>query len=209
MGKQVNEILNGICEGLGYIKKREFYIKQISPNIYSTLFFNIASYRIKYHRLVAPNIGIRYDNVEKLLLEISSKERLKKLKIPDTLSEHIGYIMPIHTWKEWDFIEPGTNSEVIINDLRNTLQKYSIEYCERFQEIDKVIDEIKSRTWNPFNYRCYLRLPILYYFSGHKQEGIDFINRAFQEGFSEADILFTDEYISNYMRLPDNPEDIK
>ncbi|MDE6872079.1 MAG: hypothetical protein K2J62_08190 [Bacteroidales bacterium] len=209
MSKQVNDSLKEICRSLGYEKKGDFYIKPFSSNIYLTIRFSIASYRIKGHRLVAPMIGVRYEDVEKILQEISPDERLIKSRNPNTISEHIGYIMPIDDWKEWDFIEHGNTPEFIINDLREALQKYSIEYCKRFLTIDDIIAKIESEAWNPSNYSLFRRLPILYYLTGYKQKGIKFINRVFKEGFSEADLLFTNEYISNYMKLPDNPHDIK
>ncbi|MGM9764371.1 MAG: hypothetical protein ACI3ZQ_10170 [Candidatus Cryptobacteroides sp.] len=209
MGKQVNAILKEICNNLGFVKKGNFYIKPMFANIYLTVCFNIASYQIKGHRLVAPRIGLIYDDVEKILRKISDAEWLKANRYTNTISEHIGYIMPVHTWKEWDLIEPGTNSEAILNDLKDSLQKYSGVYCRQFSNIENVIMMIEGKRLGSANSELFVRLPILYYLAGHKQKGIEFINRAFKEEYSEADILFTEEYISNYMKLPDNPLDIK
>lgn len=202
MGKQVNATLKEMCMSLGFVKKGDFYIKPFSSDIYSTIYFSIASYRIKGHRLVAPRIGVRHEDVEKLLQEIAPDERLRKYRIPNTISEHIGYIMPIHDWKEWDLIEPGTNSEVILNDLKDSLQKYSDVYCRRFSSIENIIALADRKSWNPCNYSLFKRLPIMYYILGYKQMGIDFINKTLSKGYCEADRLFTEEYISNYMNLP-------
>ena len=209
MGKQVNAILKEISNDLGFVKKGNFYIKPMYANIDLTIFFSIASYQIKGHRLVAPRIGLRYDEVEKILRKISDAEWLKANRYTNTISEHIGYIMPIHTWKEWDLIEPGTNSEVILNDLKDSLQKYSGIYYKQFSNIGNVISMIEDEPWGSANYDIFMRLPVMYYLIGRKQMGIDFINKALTKGFCEADEIFTEEYISNYMKLPENPSDIK
>lgn len=211
MGKQVNDILKKICAEIGYVQKRDKYIgniymKSVSTNIYSTICFNIASYQIKGHRLIAPIIGVIYSDVESLLRRVS---KFDPRKYSNTIDEHIGYIMPVHDWTEWDLIEPGTNSEVVLNDLKSALLKYSIIYYERFSNIENVIAKAEDMPWGPAYYSLLVRLPIMYYLAGRKRSGERFINRAFEKGYNEVDKIFTDEYISNYMSLPDNHLDAK
>ncbi|MGM9764376.1 MAG: hypothetical protein ACI3ZQ_10195 [Candidatus Cryptobacteroides sp.] len=210
MGKQVNTILKEICGSLGYeyYKKGDIFVKPYTTNIISTIGFMIASYRVKGHRFIAPIIGVILEDVEKILRVVSGAEYLKKYRYTNTVSEHIGYIMPMHKWKEWDLIEPGTNSEIILDDLKESLRQYSDVYCRRFSSIEDVIAVTDMKYWNPCNYALFERLPIMYYIIGRKQKGLDFINKALKE-FLDADMLFTEEYISNYMKLPDNPLDIK
>ncbi len=209
MGKIVNDILKEICTDLGFVRKKDLYIKPVSDNIYLTIFFSIASYRVKGYRFVAPRIGMIYEDVEKTLRDVSKSEWPKGITT-NTISEHIGYIMPIHEWKEWEFVEYGTNSK-IINDfkgklrkynLKRTLKKYSDIYCAQFSDIENAIKMIESKPWGSAYSILFRRLPIMYYLTGKKQKGIDFINRAFAEGYSEANIIFTDVYISNFEKLP-------
>lgn len=210
MGKQVNALLKEICGSLGYVykKKGDIFLKQYSTNVISTIGFMIASYQIKGHRLIAPLIGVIHEDVEKILREVSTNEYIKKYPYTNTIFKHIGYIMPMHDWKEWDFIEPGTTSEAVINDLKESLVRYSDIYCQRFSKLEDVIVAAEGKYWNAFNYGLFERLPIMYYLIGRKQKGIDFINKSLAK-YDGADMLFTEEYISNYMKLPENPSDIK
>lgn len=202
MGKIVNDILNEICSELGFVRKKYIYIKPVSDNIYLTISFSIASYQVKGYRFVAPRIGMMYEDVEKTLRDVSELDLLKRIRYTSTISEHIGYIMPIHDWKEWIFVEYGTNSKVLINDLKKSLKKYSEIYCAQFSNIENVIEMIEDKGWGSAYSKLFARLPIMYYLTGQKQKGIEFINRAFTEGFSEAEIIFNDVYRSNFEKLP-------
>ena len=99
MGKQVNALLKEMCSSIGYIKKGELFIKEINSDTYSTVHFNLASYQIKGHVLVAPMIGLHYERVEKLLKYISNYSWLKRYN--NTIYEHICYIMPNDAYVEW------------------------------------------------------------------------------------------------------------
>lgn len=203
MGRQINSILKEICSSLGFVyKKGDIFVKPYTANIISTIGFMIASYQVRGHRLIAPQVGVIFKDVEKILREVSGKEYLKKYLYTNTIHEHIGYIMPVHAWKEWDFIEPGTTPEEILDDLKESLSQYSEAYCRRFSNIEDIIAVAEGKAWNPSNYNLFERLPIMYYLTGCKQKGIDFINKAL-DVFLEADMLFTEEYVSNYMKLPE------
>lgn len=200
MGKQVNALLKDMCSSIGYTKKGEMFIKEINSETYSTIFFNLASYQIKGHVLVAPMVGLHYERVEKLLFDVSHYSWLKRYN--NTIYEHIGYLMPSHTFAEWDFFEYGTTPENIINNCKNAIQKYASAYYEQFSNLYDVIRYIlENKSWNPINYGSFARLPILYYLVEQKQDGVDFINKALMN-YSEANTLYTDEYISNYIKLP-------
>lgn len=203
MGKQVNATLKEMCTSLGFVYRRRenMYIKQYSANVISTVSFMIASYQTKGHRLIAPLLGVIYEDVEKLVREIAPS-RFKEVGYENTISEHIGYVMPIHDWKEWDFVEPGTNSDILINDLKNSIKEYTDTFSKRYSNIQDAIALADRKSWNPCNYSLFKRLPIMYYILGYKQMGIDFINKTLSKDYCEADRLFTEEYISNYMNLP-------
>lgn len=178
-------------------------MKPFADNIYSTIFFNIASYQIKGHRLIAPQVGMLYENVEKLLREVSDAEWLKRLKYTNTLSIHIGYVMPENDWKQWDLLEPGVNPDYVLNDLRDSLQKYSMVYCDRYSKLDDVIEMIENTQWGSANYQLFERLPIMYYLSGCKHMGEVYINRTRTRNYPDANVLYTDTYIFNYLKLPE------
>lgn len=200
MGKHVNALLKEMCSSIGYIKKGELFIKEINSDTYSTVHFNLASYQIKGHVLVAPMIGLHYERVEQLLKDIANYSWLKRYN--NTIYEHIGYIMPNDACVEWDFLEYETNPENTINSFKNAIQQFARVYYERFPNYESIISYIlENRSWNPINYHCYARLPILYYLVGQKQKGIDFINKALMN-YCEANMLYTDEYIANYIKLP-------
>lgn len=201
MGKRVNTLLKDMCNSIGYVKKGEMFIKEINSDVYSTIFFNLASYQSKGHVLVAPMVGLHYERVEKMLIKVSNYSWLKRYN--NTIYEHIGYLMPSHTFAEWDFFEYDTTSETTVNNCKNAILKYARVYYERFSDLENVIQYIlENKSWNPINYGCFARLPILYYLVGRKLDGVDFINKALVN-YCEANTLYTDEYIANYIKLPE------
>ena len=214
MGKKVNSLLNDICTSLGYTKKGDLFIRPITSDINLTIFFNLAARQIKGHVFVAPFIGLQYNNVEKLVREVSQSEWIKGYT--STINEHIGYIMETHTWKEWDFIEREADDKSLLKSLKNTLKtyfdikdlkkslvKYPDIYYKQFSDIEKIIEYIEnSKKCGSANYELYRRLPILYYLSNRKQMGIDFINKTLTNGYCEAEMIYTDIYIENFNKLP-------
>lgn len=200
MGKQVNSLIKSICEDLGYVKNGLIYVKKTSTDISSSISFNLTAYQTKGHVLVGPRIGVYCGEVEKILIIVAQSEYIKGYA--HTISEHIGYLMPESTWKEWDFVEHGITQKSVINDFREAILKYTTIYYENFSSIDKIIAIIESTKWGSANYNLLLRLPILYYMANRKQDGIDYINETLTK-HSDASILFSDVYISNYLKLPD------
>ena len=90
MGKKVNSLLNDICTSLGYTKKGDLFIRPITSDINLTIFFNLAARQIKGHVFVAPFIGLQYNNVEKLVREVSQSEWIKGYT--STINEHIYHL---------------------------------------------------------------------------------------------------------------------
>lgn len=206
MGKNVNNILKGICTDLGYVKKNDAFLKPITYNVWSTIRFSTSTRHTKGHCFVAPFIGLHFCSVEKILCEILKK----KPECQSTIFDHIGYLMPDSWWKTWEFLENEPNSPKLIDDLKEAIQKYSMVYYERFPDIESLISYIADEGLSRCNYQYPFleRIPVLYYLANNKQFGRYFIDRALKKN-SNISFIFTDEYISNYMKLPDNPEDIK
>ncbi len=214
MGKIINRLLSDICTNIGYTKKGDLFIKPVSNDISLTIFFNLASRQIKGHVLVAPFIGLQYHNVERLVRDVSQSEWIPEHT--STIDEHIGYIMPIHTYTEWHFVEQEYNHNSSLQSLKNTIKKYfevrdlkkslvkySDIYHKLFSDIEKIIEYIENnKQWGSANYELYRRLPILYYLANRKQKGIDFINHALNNGYCEADMIYTNTYIENFNKLP-------
>lgn len=69
-------------------KKGDLFTKPITSDINLTIFLNLAARQIKGHMLVAPFIGLQYNNVEKLVCEVSQSEWINRYT--HTINEHIG-----------------------------------------------------------------------------------------------------------------------
>ena len=115
-------------KNLGFKKKQFYYYKQWDENTYLTIGFGIASLILSGHRLVSPNIGICYVDVNRLYEQLSGRETTNY--IYPTISKGLGYIMPENTYKEWDFVENSDNTHVF-EDLLKNIQKHGFLYQER------------------------------------------------------------------------------
>lgn len=199
MGKRVDSILRNTCERLGYTKKGYLYIKPISPGISSTICFNIVSRQNIGHCLIGPRIGLIFEDVEKLLRDVTQAEWLKCRT--NTISEHIGYLMPQNHWTEWDFVEHESTPECVIEDFSNALSLYSNAFFNEYPSKEKLISYIEGLSWGSAYFDLFLRLPILFYCVGRKQDGLDYMTNALSK-HDDSRTLFTDMYFSNYSKLP-------
>ena len=197
METNINQVLKELCQDLGYKKKGYLFYKQLTSEVSSTVGFNISSGQTITHRSVAPQIGVRYETVEKLLAEIADEDWCKVFS--STISSHIGYLMPENKWIEWDFDKSCENVIPFVENLSAAIQKYAVTYYEEFASLDKIISFSEGLKFGSANYDLFIRLPIMHYLTGDKSKGMEFINNVIMN--YPEDYLFTEKYISNFEKL--------
>ena len=70
MKSNLNQILKDLCGNLGYKKKGYIFYKQLTSEVSSTIRLSNLSGMTITHRSVAPYIGVRFETVERLLVDI-------------------------------------------------------------------------------------------------------------------------------------------
>lgn len=197
MGTNINQVLKELCQDLGYKKKGYLFYKQLTSEVSSTVGFNISSGQTITHRSVAPQIGVRYETVERLLIEVVDEDWCKGFS--STISSPIGYLMPENKWIEWDFDKYCENVIHFVENLSSAVQKYAVSYYEKFATLDMIISFLEGLKFGSAKYDLFIRLPIMYYLTGDKSKGMGFINNI-RMNYPE-DYLFTEKYISNFEKL--------
>ena len=188
----VQKELDQRLKNLGFKKKQFVYYKQWSENTYLTIGFGIASFLLPGHRLVSPNIGICYVDVNRLYEQLSGRETTNN--IYPTVSKGLGYIMPDNTFKEWDFAENKDNTATYDN-MFNAITTHGFAYITEKDRHNRIVDFFKTREKAP----CQI-LSISYFLNGEKEKGLQVFNE-FLERISRRP---TDEEI----RKGKNPENV-
>jgi hypothetical protein len=169
----VQKELEQRMKNLGFKKKQFHFYKQWNENVYMTISFGISSFRLSGHRFVSPTIGICYVDVSRLYEQLSGREIIKN--IYPTVSEGLGYIMPVNTYKEWDFVENQDNTATY-DDMFNAITTYGFAYITAKDRHNRIVDFFKNREKAP----CQI-LSISYFLNGEKEKGLqvfnDFIER--------------------------------
>jgi len=164
----VQKELDQRLKNLGFKKKQFIYYKQWDENTYLTIGFGIASFVLPGHRFVSPTIGICYVDVSRLYEQLSGREILKN--IYPTVSEGLGYIMPVKTYKEWDFVENQDNTATY-DDMFNAITTYGFAYITEKDRHNRIVDFFKNREKAP----CQV-LSISYFLNGEKEKGLQIFN---------------------------------
>lgn len=147
---------------LGF-KKKTVYYKQWGENVYLTVHFGIASFLLPKHRLVSPDIGICYVDVNRLNEQLSGREITND--IYPTVGKGLGYTMPVNTFKEWDFAENQDNTATY-DDMFNAITTYGFAYFtgkDRHSMIVGLYENIQV-------------LSISYFLNGEKEKGLQVFN---------------------------------
>jgi hypothetical protein len=179
----VQKELNQRLKNLRFKKKQFYYYKQCDENTYLTIGFGIASFILPGHRLVSPNIGICYIDVNKLFEQLSGRETTNY--IYPTVSEGLGYIMPINTFKEWHLIENQDNIKTY-DDMFNAITTYGFAYFTGKDRHSVIVDSFKNREKAPHQI-----LSISYFLNGEKEKGLQVFNEFLERMFHRP----TDEEI--------------
>jgi hypothetical protein len=155
---------------LGFKKGKKYpeYYKQWDENTYMHICFGMASFLLPGHRFVSPNIGICYTDVNRLYEQLSGKETTNN--IYPTVSEGLGYIMPVNTFKEWDFVENQDNTAVY-DDMFNAITTYGFAYITEKDRHSRIVDFFKTREKAPHQI-----LSISYFLNGEKEKGSQVFN---------------------------------
>lgn len=173
--KEVEKGISGICNTLGFKKKKYNYFKPISDNVFATLGFGLAKHTDKGHIYVNVIIGVSHKDVEELLTKLTGYNSLAIMQ--PTIGSQIGYLMPGNSFKEWDFAENADYS-YLYEDILKNIQTYGFAYQEKMKDFDNLLDAFERRTPGILNQARDRCLPILYYLKGDKQKGLQAIEDA-------------------------------
>jgi hypothetical protein len=164
----VQKELDHRLKKLGFKKKQYYFYKQWDENTYLTVGFGIASFLLPGHRLVSPNIGICYVDVNRLCEQLSGREITNN--IYPTVGKGLGYIMPENTFKEWDFVENKDNTGTY-DDMFNAITTYGFAYFTGKDRHSIIVDSFKNREKAPHQI-----LSISYFLNGEKEKGLQIFN---------------------------------
>ena len=165
-------IAEGI-KGLGFKKKKHFYYKLIKPNIYATIGVSSFSALHVKCRAYSIQIGILYEDVEKIAYELTGINELALMR--PTMGIDIGYLMPENRFKNWEFSYEFSN-EKEFSEMFKAIETYGNAYWEKYSDFDNFFHAFYIREGGILNDTRERYLPILYYMRGEKDKGVEFIN---------------------------------
>lgn len=178
-----------------------YYTQNNKENEKIAYFLGITSYAVPKHLFVAPQIGVRYENVEQLVKKLMSDNT----DCVFTFSQHVGYLMPQDSWFKMDYHE-GVEKEKFWNELMHQIENYGDPYAENLLNIDNLITEIENVGIGTCEQLPILRLPILYYIRGYEvSRGLKYIERVLRKEPIFGNRIFTDNYIEQYKKLYETP----
>lgn len=171
-------IERSISEGIktmGFKKKKYFYYKLLKPNIYATIDVSSFSAFHEKCRAYSIQIGILYENVEKIAYELTGIDKLALMK--PTMSTDIGYLMPENRFKRWEFSYEFSN-EKEFSEMFKAIETYGNGYWEKYSNSDVFFHAFYIREAGIQNATRDKYLPILYYIRGEKEKGLQVIEDA-------------------------------
>lgn len=186
----------------GYKRKRTsyggyIYVKDEQRNEKLVIFLSVSAYQIPKHLFVAPIVGIRYDNVEQMIKELRPTMNNECA----TMSEPLGYLLPEHTWTEYDYSEE-TNPDEFWNRMLQTIETYGKPYADKYSDMDTLISYIENLGVGSAHQFIIPRLPVLYYLRGYDiNRGLTYIKQVLRAAPSYKDFVFTDYYMEQYKKL--------
>lgn len=186
--KEVETGLATISKKIGFKKKKYNYYKPINEQVYATLGFSMGTHTNKGHIYVNVTIGVSHKNVEELRAKITGYNSLDIMQ--PTIGIQIGYLMPVNSFKEWDFVEKEDNSSLYEDILKN-IQTYGFVYQDKMKNIDNLFEAFDKNSLGVLTHARDRYLPILYYLKGNKPEGL----RVIEESLERQLKFVTDEEI--------------
>lgn len=175
--KEVEKGLSTICNRIGFKKKKYNFYKPINENVYTTLGFGMALYKVKEHIFVDVMVGVIHKDVEEIKTKLTGYNNLDIMQ--PTIGLQLGYLMPESSYKEWGFAENADNGHIFEDMLKN-IQTYGFAYHEKMRSFDHLFEAIENREPGVLNQARDRYLPILYYMKGDKPGGLKTIEEAIE-----------------------------
>lgn len=173
--KSIERSISEGIKGLGFKKKKYFYYKLIRPNIYATIGVSSFSALHVKCRAYSIQIGILYEDVEKIAYELTGINELAMMR--PTMSMDIGYLMPENRFKEWEFSYEFSNEQEF-SEMFKAIETYGNAYWEKYSNFDNFFHAFYIRERGIQNDTRDRYLPILYYIRGEKDKGLEVIEEA-------------------------------
>lgn len=132
---------------------------------------------------VNPTVGIRFKHVEQVLAELANDW---PKGAPPLIGRPLGYLMPEKRFKTWLF-EPGTDLQVVADDLGRAVESFAIPFCEEFGDPAVLEDVSKIEGFIPENRRA-TAVPIILAQGMKRDEAAEAVARELQslEGKQDA-----------------------
>jgi len=189
--KNVESKVRDLCEELGYVYKKKFFIKEDYPNIQNGLYFTYLQDK------KACKINLNATVVISLIdLEIKKRHLLEvnKADFSFTLSQNLSFLMPDKKYIEWSFNE--RNYSTVLENLKNCILNFGQPYFDKLNSPDKIISGIENRTERLLNKDFNFYMPIIYLIRGQLDKGVNFIRDVIKE---QATVLTEEELRKKYL----------
>lgn len=186
----------------GYKRKRTsyggfIYIKEEIKNARMLVFLNASSCNIANNLFTFPKVGVRYDDVERLIKILKPEANNEGA----TIYTPLGSLMPERIFLEYRYNEE-TNPDEFWNQMLQTIETYGKPYADKLSDIDTLISYIEDLgigSAHQFEMPC---LPVLYYLRGYDiSRGLNYIERVQRVSPSLKENIFKDYYIEQYKKL--------
>ena len=161
------------------------------------VFLNASSCNIANNLFTIPKVGVRYDDVERLIKILKPEANNEGA----TIYTPLGSLMPERIFLEYRYNEE-TNPDEFWNQMLQTIETYGKPYADKLSDIDTLISYIEDLgigSAHQFEIPC---LPVLYYLRGYDiSRGLNYIERVQRVSQSLKENIFKDYYIAQYKKL--------
>ncbi|MGN4160068.1 hypothetical protein ACRWOO_10350 [Streptomyces sp. NEAU-PBA10] len=115
---------------LGFVKHKGALLQELGEESSGWIGLNLATYALPRLLKVNPVVGVRFAHLERILLTLS--EDMPKKPAP-VVSMPLGYLMPGHSFRSWDFLE-GEDVRVSAESLADAVREYGEPYISRYSD---------------------------------------------------------------------------
>jgi hypothetical protein len=198
----VTEILRiaaGELALMGMRKSGGIHTYRLGADAFGWLGLNTITHRADGRVGLNPIAGVRHVGIEKLLEQLSGKDRFQ---LNPTISTAIGYLMPEHRYVEWLF-EPGPFDYVTeCKTMVMAVKMYGIPFMESNTSLLPIINHLEQYRFTTREAATY-RLPIAYWLAKQYELATAYIENRMSEIDNRQDVAAQDyrNFASNFFRM--------
>jgi hypothetical protein len=180
---EVVEHLRGPLGELGFEKRSgEIFTVEVADGVLGWLGLNRAYRRVEDRLEVNPVIGVRHQDVERMVAELRA-EKFHPYQ-PPTVSTHLGYLTPERKYTPWLF-QPGATITVQILDLVSAIARFGIPFVRSSTGLDELRQLIEEKTG--FAHQLAYRHPVVCLLGGDRNAALRVLEASLDELGDRAD----------------------